>query len=584
MLETIPDVLAKLKESPPNSSALNYIDKGGKWVSISTGEFVRQVECIASALRIMGLKREDKIAIMSPPSPFWMTCDLGIMLNGMVTVPIFPNISEDNFILEISQSECKAIFVAGALSHQLAEKYLDYFERIISLDVTPFFKEQLLYQDLVDLGQKTIKQGTIDPVSISPTDTATIVYTSGTTGIPKGVELTHKNLVCQFENTEKWMDIRRGDRYLSILPLAHILGRNVAFTLLALGVSIYFLNDMALLLQTFQEVKPTLFTAVPRLFERLYNTIALKIEESNPLLRPFAKWALNRAKQQEPSAWSYGFANLILYSRIRKLFGGHIRFILSGGAPLSSHILNFFLNSGVLIVEGYGLTEACPVISNRPTEHLPGTIGKAMPSIEVQLSPSGEILLRGPVVMKGYYCNPQSTAAALDSEGWLHTGDQGFFDPRGFLHITGRISDKLKTSYGEFVDIPALEGLLGQLPFVDLAIAVVENRPFVTCLLFPNFDEIEKLKKQMDLRDLSVEEILRMDFIRREIDRSIQQINEHLNQWERVRGYRFIYHPASVETGELSASLKPRHHFIVEKYTAIIDEMYPLSTIHTGPR
>lgn len=584
MLETIPDVIAKLKAIPPNPTALNYIDKGGNWANISTEEVLRQVSCIASALRIMGLKRGDKIAIMSPPSPLWTICDLGIMLNGMVTVPIFPNISEDNFILEISQSESKAIFLAGPLSHQLTEKYMDYFERIISLDTTPFFKEQLLYQDLVDLGQKTLKQGALEPASISPSDTATIVYTSGTTGIPKGVELSHKNLVCQFENTEEWMDIRRGDRYLSILPLAHILGRNVNLTLLSLGVSIYYLNDMSLLIQTFQEVKPTLFTAVPRLFEKLYNTIVLKIQDANPLVRPFLKWALNRARQREPSPWTYGFGNLLLYSKIRKLFGGQIRCILSGGAPLNPHILNFFLNSNILLVEGYGLTEACPVISNRPVEHLPGTIGKAMPSIEVQLSPSGEILLRGPVVMKGYYCNPQSTAAALDSEGWLHTGDLGFFDPRGFLHITGRISDKLKTSYGEFVDIPALEALLAQLPFVDLAIAVVENRPFVTCLLFPNIEEIEKLKKQMELQDLSIEEILRMDFIRREIDRSIQQINEHLNQWERVRGYRFIYHQASVESGELSASFKPRHHFIIEKYNAIIDEMYPLSTIHMGTR
>jgi len=582
MLATIPEVIAKLEKSIPNAKALNYLDKTGNWASLSTTEVLRQVKCIAAALQIMGLKAGDKVAIMAPPSHLWMICDLGIMLNGMITVPIFPNISEDNFILEVTQSEAKAIFLAGPISHRLTEKYTDYFERIISLDTTPFFKEQLLYQDLLDLGRKTIKQGGWNPKPVNPSDTATIVYTSGTIAIPKGVELTHKNLVCQFENTEKWMKIRQDDLYLSILPLAHILGRNVCLTLLALGVSIYFLNDMNVLVKSFNQIKPTLFTCVPRLLEKIYNTVVHKIKDANPIVRPFLKWALNRAREREVSAWSYPFARFILYSNVCKLFGGKMRCLLSGGAPLNPHILNFFIHCGIPVVEGYGLTEACPVISNRPGESAPGTIGKAMPGVEVQLSPSGEIMLRGDVVMKGYYRNPQSTAAVLDNDGWLHTGDQGFFDPAGFLHMTGRISDKLKTSYGEFVDIPVLEELLGQLPFVELAVAIVENRPFVTCLLFPNFDEIEKLKKQMDLGELSVEEILRMDFIKREIDRSIQQINEHLNQWERVRNYRFIYSKAAVESGELSGSYKPRHNFIIDKYQTIIDEMYPTSTLQIG--
>lgn len=584
MFQTIQDVVNHLKHNISNPNALNYLDKTGNWVSISTENYLHQVACIAASLRIMGLKPGDKVAIMSPSSPLWVICDLAIMLNGMITVPIFPNISEDNFVLEITQSESKAIFVSGPTSHQLTERHMDYFERVISLDSSPFFKEELLYHDLLDLGNKTLKQHTLEPIPLKPNDTATIVYTSGTTGIPKGVELSHKNLVCQFENTEKWMDLHKGDRFLSILPLAHILGRNVNLTLLSLGISIYFLNDMTYLLQSFQDVKPTLFAGVPRLFEKMYNTIVKKIQDTNPLIRPLAKWALNRAREHNPSNWTYALGNFILYSKIKKMFGGKIRFMLSGGAPLNPLVLNFFINSGVLIIEGYGLTEACPVISNRPTENQPGTIGKPMPDIEIKLSPSGEIQIKGQVVMKCYFQNPHATAAILDTEGWLHTGDQGFFDPHGFLHMTGRISDKLKTSYGEFVDVPAVEELLKQLPFVDLAVAIVENRPFVTALLFPDFEEIEKLKKQMDLKDLGVEEILRMDFIRREVDRSIQQINEHLNQWERIRNYRFIYNPAKVETGELSLSFKPRHSFIIDKYSALIDEMYPVSTIQTDNR
>lgn len=579
MSETFHDVIKKLETEISNPTALNYMDKGGKWVSLSTAEVLRQARCLGHALRVMGLKAGDKIAIMAPPSPFWTICDLGIMLNGMITVPIFPNISEDNFVLEITQSEAKAIFLAGPVSHQITEKYMDYFERIISLDPSPFFKEQLVYHDLIELGNKALKQGSEEFASVRGSDTATIVYTSGTTAIPKGVELTHRNMVCQFEATEGWMDIRKGDRFLSILPLAHILGRNVNLTLFALGISIYYLNDMSQLLQAFQEIKPTLFAAVPRLFEKIYHTIIQKVKETNFLVRPLVRWALNRGRERNPSKWSYPLGNLFLYSKIKKMFGGEIRCILSGGAPLNQHILYFFINSGIPIVEGYGLTEACPVISNRPNKNVPGTIGKAMPGVEVVLSPSGEILLRGDMVMKGYHRNPQATAIILDSDGWLHTGDQGFFDPGGFLHITGRISDKLKTSYGEFVDIPSLEDLLGQIPFVDLGIAVVENRPFVTCLLFPNLEDLEKIKIQMELKDLSIEDILRMDFIKREVDRSIQQINEHLNQWERIRNYRFVFNKATVESGELTVSFKPRHHFILDKYNSLIDEMYPLSTL-----
>lgn len=579
MMNTVNDLVTSI-ESTPNPRALNYLDKMGKWHSISSEEFLHQARSLSTALKVLGLKRGDKVAIMAPPTHLWSICDFGILLGGFVAVPIFHNISEDNFVLETLQSESKVIFVMGATGHQFCQKYIDNFDKIISLDASPFFQEELLYKDFIALGEDALSQNQFEPQLLSPDDTATIIYTSGTTAIPKGVELTQKNIFCMLDGALNRIKINNQDRFLSFLPLAHILGRLVNFAMLSKGIAVYYLSDITALLTSLKEVKPTVIAIVPRLVEKFYNTIQYKCGEGNPLRKTMATWAfnyLNRPYNDTSNVFAKFFADRILGCKIRKLFGNHLRVMVSGSAKLDEKYFNFFNNAGVPLLEGYGLTEACPGFLAALNANRVGKIGTRLEGVEAKISPEGELLLRGALVMKGYYLNPGATAAFITHDGWLHTGDQGKIDEEGFLTLQGRMSDKCKTSYGEFIDKPSLEELTNQLPFVDFSTIIGENRPFVTCLLFPDYDALDRLKKQMDLRNVTYEEMLRMDFIQREIKRSLEEINAHLNPGERIRDFRFVFNKASIEGGELSPTMKARHAFIEKKYTDLINEMYPKS-------
>jgi long-chain acyl-CoA synthetase len=461
----------------------------------------------------------------------------------------------------------------------LCEKYIDYFDKVISLDSTSFFKEELLYKDFLALGEDALQKDAFEPVTILPGDTATIVYTSGTTTIPKGVELTQQNLFSMLQEGATRFRMNQSNRFLSVLPLAHILGRIMNLGMLLQGVSIYFLNDLTAILPVIKEVKPTHLVVVPRMLEKFYNTISERCKTGNFIKKKTGLWAfeyLNRFPGPSKNRFLDFLADRILGSKIRRLFGGHLQCFLSGSAKLDERLFNFFKNVGIPIAEGYGLTEACPAFSNTLEDNKMGTIGKPFSQMEIKISDEGEILLRGPTVMKGYYRNPGATAVAI-KEGWLHTGDRGKLDEEGYLILQGRLSEKCKTSYGEFVDKPSLEELANQLPFVDFSTIICEDKPFVTCLLFPNYEALDNLKQQMDLRDLSYEEMLRMDLIHREIKRSLDAINLHLNPGERIRDYRFVFSKATVEGGELSPTLKARQKFIEQKYSDIINEMYPQS-------
>ena len=579
MINNVNKYIQKVK-SNSIQNALNFINKGGDWSSISTADFLEQSYCIAAALKALCLKKGDKVAIMAAPSPLWTICDLGILLGGFVTIPIFHNISEDNFVLETTQSETKVIFVMGTLGHQFCERFVDYFEKVISLDVTPFFKEEFVFKDFIAFGADELKKEPFNPIEISPEDTATIIYTSGTTAIPKGVELTQKNIFSMLDSGIQPLKITKTDRYFSFLPLAHIFGRIVNLAMICEGIPVFYISDLSNLIPDMQGVKPTLMVIVPRLLEKFYNTIRHASGQGNYLKRKVGTWAFNyldRPVNTPKNIFYVHLADWILGRQVRKIFGGHVRYFFSGSARLDEKIHDFFRHCGIPIIEGYGLTEACPACMNSLNAQRRGSIGKMLPGIELRIAENGELLLRGPTVMKGYFKNPAATALFLTPEGWLHTGDEGRVDEDGFVFLIGRLSEKCKTSYGEFINKPALEALANQLPMVEFSTIVGENKPFVTCLLFPNYEALDSLKQQMDLRDATYEELLNMDFIQREIKRSLENINAHLNPGERIRDFRFVYIKASIEGGELSPTLKARQEFIETKYADLIKEMYPTS-------
>lgn len=579
-MNTVNEFISFLRQSPGNSKALNVKNQKGVWQSLSTTDAINQISWIAAGLHAMGIKSGDKVAIMSPPIPEWTICDLGIMLLGAISVPIFNLISEEHFIYQIAQCETKAIFVSGRESHDLCHKHSAFFHSIISLEDFIHYKREHLYKEILEMGQLYMKEHPdfLQSLIHQPDDLASIIYTSGSYGLPKGVELTHKNIVHEMFHIKERLKWGSEDIYLHYLPLAHIFGRLMCLNLLFSRTSIYYVSDVKRVFDACREIKPTVFVLIPRMLEKIYNSIVNQIKAKRPLTKAIASWAFHLAHNKTQNLWDRllsPLADVILYSKIRNLFGGSLRIALSGSAKSNPILLNFFAHAGIPIIEGYGMTEACPVISNSPNDIRIGYLGKALPEVEVKISDEGEILLRGPMVMRGYYRNPDLTRETIDADGWLHTSDLGSIDAKGFVKFEGRKTDICKSSYGEFINLPSIEEKLNQIFFVDTSLVIAENKPFVSCLLFVDSDVLAAIKKRMGLLDLSDEELLKTGHIKKEFDRELARINANLNPWERIRDYRFIYHKASIEGGEYSPAMKMRRSYILSKYQATIDAMYP---------
>lgn len=573
-INNVDELLLFIEKNNSNPRALCELDVMGEWQGISYPTMVAQVRGIAAALKNMGLKKGDRVALMSPPSIAWTVTDLGIMLAGCVSVPLFANISEENFLFEINQAEALVIFVSKPWGHQLANKYKERFQQIVSLDSPSFYKHELLFKDLVN--QQTTE--VFDPLSSD--DLASIVYTSGTTSVPKGVELTHLNLTCEVANSIQLTGWNIDDRLLLFLPLSHIFGRLVNLTMLYGGGSVYYLQDVQQFVPTCKVVQPTSCIFVPRLLEKMIQSIDQKIENLPTLQKHIGRWAFHLAFKEHLSWFDkclQPLADLLFYRKIRDLLGGKIKIALTGSARANPNHLIFFNNVGIPLIEGYGLTEACPAIANTIFSSKIGSIGLPLPEVEVKLSPTGELLLKGPLVMRGYYKAPELTKHALDEEGWLHTGDICTQEKDGNFTFVGRASEMCKTSYGDFVDLSKLETELRALPFVDYAIVLAENRPYASALLFPDLEALARIKERLGMAEISTAEILRLDFVRKELDRALEKINARLNKGERVKSYRFVTNAATVEGGELSPSFKLRREFTHNKYKRLIEEMYPVN-------
>lgn len=573
-LETINDLVDFIEKNNKNPRALNEFSATGEARGISAQEMVTQSRGIAAALKNMGLKKGAKVALMSPPSIAWTVADLGIILAGCVSVPLFANISEENFEFEITQAEISIIFVSKPWAHQLANKFKDRFQHIISLDSPPLYKNELSFKDLV-------KQETNEVVERpSPDDLACVLYTSGTTSVPKGVELTHRNLICVLDESIDRIGWDSSDRLLLFLPLSHIFGRMVNQGMLYAGSSIYYLNDVQQFIPLCKTVQPTTCVLVPRVLEKMIQSIEQKIEGLPVIDKWIARWAFKLAFKENPTWFDHAltpFADFLFYKKIREILGGKINLGMTGSAKAHPSHLLFFQKIGIPIIEGYGLTEACPVCTNSRFSSRIGTIGFPVQHAEVKLSSTGEMLVRGPMVMKGYYKSPEMTSQVIDSEGWLHTGDICASEGDNFFTFLGRASELCKTSYGEFVDLTKLETELRALPYVDYAIVLAENRPYATALLFPDMEALSKIKERLGVVGLSTQEVLQLDFVKKEFERALEKINARLNKGERVKSYRFVTNAATVEGGELSPSYKLRRKFTHDKYQRLIEEMYPVN-------
>lgn len=538
-----------------NPHALNFKDEG-VLRSFSNQEFQEKIFHFACGLREIGLQKGDSLANHSYQNPIWLIVDLGAILAGAVTVPIFENISQEHLEYEISDAQVKFIF------NKKREIEIIETKKIIS------------FADLISLGANVKEK--YDFTS-NPQDLATIIYTSGSTGKPKGVELTHRNLISQIKATEQFFPLSRDDVILSFLPLAHIFERMVMMFYISQGVSIYFADNIKNVGTYLREFHPTLMTSVPRVLEKVFVKIKDGIESANPLKKFLGRKALQRAllkNAEEPKNLFDKIFDLLVYKKFRDALGGNMRMIICGGAALSPDMERFYSNIGINLFCGYGMTESSPVLStNCPQGYKFGTVGKKFPEIELKISEDGELLARGPNIMRGYHNQPQKTAETI-RDGWLATGDLAAIDSEGFIKIIGRKKEIFKNSNGKYISPILIEQkLVQELGFLLGAIVIAEARQFTSALLFPEFENLQKFKEKFSFSG-SDEEFLTSKILQKFVAQKIANINLKLDHWERVQKFHIVTDSISIKSGEVTPSMKLKRSLLEEKYKKEIEEFY----------
>lgn len=573
-------LLKHLQENPSNPKALNERDDSGIWHSVSTADFLRDIRSLALGLRALGLQRGDKVAIFAPASPRWTIADIAIAIAGGISVPIFTTISEENFLYEIRETRSKIILVEGELEHTFIKRYEKMFTTVIALDRAssqdPSLKTLSQAQKLgdeLDMQDVCLYQDMLS--SIRPTDICTIFYTSGSTGVPKGVELTHENLICGAEFEVFDLD-SANDRYLSVLPLEHVFGHCFNLWILHKRISIFYSHDHKRLADICREVKPTILAVVPRLLERVYAKMLERVHSASWFKRTLGEFAFHIASKPPSLLFNLlrPLLDLLVYKKLRQALGGSVNLCISGGAALSHYLHHFYSAIGIPIYEGWGLTEGCPLTINTPKHRKMGSVGKILPYHEIKISEEGEILVKGPIVMHGYYDNTEKTALALDADGYLHTGDMGRVDSEGYLYLIGRIKELYKSSTGEKIAPVPIEQAIAKHPLVDMALVVAEGRKFASVLIFPAFETVERLKVSHGKSALSNEEFLLTPYVKKELSNILEEVNSHLNHPEQIRAYKFVLEPLSIQSGDLTPSMKIRRNPVIAKYASLIDEMY----------
>ncbi len=572
------DLLKYVEVNINNPTHLNDF-KAGKWHSYSTAEAISEIRYLALGLVSLGIQRGECIGLYAQPSRRWWIVNFAAIMAGAVIVPIFPNISEENFVFEIQQTQIKTIFVSEGETSGYFDNHRDLFKNIINLNGSTS-KNTFSYNHLLENGQGLeLEQSDFYArlqSLIQDHDLAAIIYTSGTTGVPKGAEHTHHSLARHL--SDQPIDISPPQtKYLNILPLAHIFGYTINLIVFGFGGSIYYWNDPKQFGLACRELHPTLLVVVPRLLERVYAKILSAIQQTGFVSRTVGLWAFKLANDEEPSMYHtlmHPIADHLVYHALRENLGGNIQLIVSGGAALDPHLNHFYKEIGVPICEGWGMTEACPVCVNLLDSTKIGTVGPPIGNLELKLSEENEILVKGTAVMRGYFKSPEETAKAIDKDGWLHTGDRGAIDNEGFLSIKGRIKEMFKTSTGEYVVPIPIEQALCRAPLVEAAMVIADGRKFTSCLLFANKEVLDGLKKMHHQEKVSDEEFLHSYLIQEETASLLEQINKPLNNWEKIQDYRWIAHAPTIEADEITPSMKLRREVIMKNYKHLIDSMY----------
>ncbi|MDD2639554.1 MAG: long-chain fatty acid--CoA ligase [Arcobacteraceae bacterium] len=565
--ETYAELFEYLTLLPDNPHFLNYVSEE-QYHSISTRQFEQRVNYLALALQDIGIQKNDCVALFAKPSPCWLAFDFALQLIGAISVPLFEDISQKNFDFELQDSHIQTIFTDHTrYIYDIPDEIL-----IIGCNIKAKNKRFITIQELIKKGESLCATNSLEIDTlihqVKKEDIFSIVYTSGNTGLPKGVELTHDNIISQLHDINDYFKVKSHYKALSFLPLAHIFQRTVMSFYLSHNLSIYFVDDVQNIGKLIKEVQPHIITVVPRLLEKIFAKIEEKVNAHTGFKGFLAKKAFQRAlvkTPQENSVFDFIYQKLV-YSKFLESFGENLEIVVTGGASLNKQLYQFFLNIGLPVYQGYGLTETSPVISvNYPHNNKAGTCGKTLPHVKVKLASDNELLVKSPGVMKGYKNQPILTQEAIDKEGWFHTGDLATIDEEGYITIQSRKKELLKTSTGEYINAVLIEQELCKSNYIDYAVIIANNRKYVSALLFVNQEVAKEVDAETFYASKSIQEL---------IQKHVNSVNYDLNKWEKVIKYSLITQKISIDTGELTPSMKIRKNEVEKIYHAVIETMY----------
>jgi long-chain acyl-CoA synthetase len=558
----------------------------GKWESISSQEYVDQSNQLSRGLLKLGIKPNDKIAIISTSNRTeWNICDIGVLQTGAQTVPIYPTICKEDYEYVLNHSEATYCFVSDTVILDKLNQIKDN-TKLIGVFTFDDIKGEKSWKDVLALGKDKTNQHEVEARkdAVKSNDLATLIYTSGTTGRPKGVMLSHNNIVSNVLSSKKRVPLDYGNsKSLSFLPVCHIFERMILYLYQYCGVDIYYAESLEKLTENAQEIKPEVMTAVPRLYEKIYDKIVLKGEDLTGIKKKLFFWALNLGLKYEPygaNGWWYekqlGIARKLIFSKWQAALGGELKLMVSGSAALQPRLTRVFAAAGMPIMEGYGLTETSPVITVNDVTNggfRVGTVGKVIEDVEVIIEASGEILVKGPNVMLGYYKDPEKTAEAIKN-GYFYTGDKGEFDKDGFLKITGRTKEMFKTSGGKYVIPPLLEGELKQSLFIEQVMVIGENEKMPAAIIQPNFEFLKGWAKEHSISFTSNDDLIKNPKVIQKIQDAVDICNSNFGKWEQIKRFELTPDEWTLDAGHLTPTMKMKRVVILKMYQALFDKIY----------
>lgn len=590
MVETLSQLFIHTIKSFPKDDLMLY-KKDGTYTPISTGEFEKQVKHLALGLRSLGQSAGDKLVILSENRPEWVMTDLANLCMGGVTVPIYTSLVPEQVKYIIENSDARVVIYSdkemedkiNAIKSKLTkvEHYITYQtdapDGVLSLSEVQK-KGEKLAEEQPDLFEEIA-------LKVRPDDVASIIYTSGTTGVPKGVMLMHSNFMSNIQSVTTIIEFSAKDTVLSFLPLSHVLERMVTFAYLYKGCSIGYAESIETVAENLLEIRPHIMVSVPRVFEKIYAKVMDNVLASSALKRKIFFWAVGVGREygkrvllNQPVSGTLQFkknlAYKLVFSKIVEKTGGRVRFFVSGGAPLSKDIAEFFYAMSLIVLEGYGLTETAPVISVNTLENLKfGSVGRPIPGVDVRIAEDGEILTKGPHVMKGYYKMESETQEAI-KDGWFHTGDIGFLDDEAYLTITDRKKDIIITAGGKNVAPQPIENILKTNPYVSSAVVLGDKRKYIAALIVPNFEKLAEYAKANNITYGDYGELIRNDAIVNFMESEINRATPGLAAYEKVKKVALLDRDFEIEKGEITPTLKVKRNIIEQQYRTVIDSLY----------